>query len=492
MRKAGVLLGIASIPSKYGIGCFSKEAYEFIDFLKRSGQSVWQVLPLGPTGYGDSPYQSFSSYAGNPYFISLEELVGEEVCKSFDFGDEGDYIDYGKLFENRFKALKIAYNNRSTNDAEYDKFKRENCFWLDDYALFMAIKTEMGNTAWYQWEDKLKHRDSDAIEEKRCVLADEIEFWKYIQFEFYTQWLRLKRYANSHGISIIGDIPIYTAYDSVDVWAAPHLFQLDENLCPTNVAGCPPDGFSKEGQLWGNPLYRWERHKEDGFKWWIKRLENCFKLYDAVRIDHFRGFDEYYSIPYGSKNAVKGEWLKAPGRELFREVYNVLGERDIIAEDLGFITNSVKELLSECGFPGMKVFEFAFDERDENGSDGYLPHNYPDNSVAYTATHDNEPVTSWFQAITEKERMMVRRYLCDYYTPDEKIALPIISRIMQSNAKTCVIPIQDYMCMGSEARINTPSTACGNWRWRLTSDALNDELSQRITALTKTYGRLVR
>lgn len=476
-------MSITSLPSKYGIGCFSKKAYEFVDFLRSAKQSYWQILPLGPTSYGDSPYQSFSSFAGNPYFISLEELIEEgvldkELCDNTDFGMDETQIDYAKLYQARYGLLYIAYKNTNLqNDTEFAEFEKNNAFWLDDYARFMALKNENDGKAWNEWT--------------KNIITDtgEINFWKFVQYKFFKQWYKLKKYANENGISIIGDIPIYVSYDSVDVWKNPELFDLDRNGTPVNVAGCPPDGFSETGQLWGNPLYRWEEHKKDGYSWWIKRIGYALKMYDALRIDHFRGFCEFYAIPYGERTAENGKWIEAPGSELFSYIRKELGERDIIAEDLGFITDSVRKLLNECGFAGMKVFEFAFDSRDDNGSDIYLPHKYPRNCVAYTETHDNEPVTSWFLGLPQNEKRLVRDYLCDYYTPDNEIVISFISRIMQSNAKLCIIPLQDYMREGTESRINTPQTVGTNWRWRIRRDALTPELCQLIRSITKRYGR---
>lgn len=483
MRKAGVLLSISSLPSKYGIGCFSKEAYEFVDFLCSAKQSYWQILPLGPTSYGDSPYQSFSSFAGNPYYISLEDLISEGIldknlCDNTDFGTDCSQIDYQKLYQARFGLLHTAYKKSDfLNEEKFKKFEAENDFWLDDYARFMTLKNENNGKAWNDWE-------SETVNE-----TEEINFWKFVQYKFFDQWKRLKKYANENGVSIIGDIPIYVSYDSVDVWKNPELFELDSDGLPISVAGCPPDGFSATGQLWGNPVYSWNEHKKDGFRWWIERIGYALEMYDALRIDHFRGFCEFYSIQYGESTAENGKWVEAPGSELFNAIKKELGERDIIAEDLGFITDNVRKLLSETGFAGMKVFEFAFDSRDDNGTDTYLPHNYQRNCIAYTETHDNEPVTSWFSGLPKNEKSFVRAYLCDKYTPDNEIAIPFISRIMQSNAKLCIIPLQDYMKTGRESRINTPQTVGNNWRWRIGRNDLSAELCQLVRSVTKLYGR---
>lgn len=492
-RSAGILLSVTSLPSKYGIGCFSESAYRFVDFLKESGQTYWQILPLGQTGYGDSPYQSFSTFAGNPYFISLEEfvkngLLEESECESVDFGND-DSVDYEKQYNNRYKLLRKAFERSGFSESlECRKFSEENV-WLDDYALFMSLKDYFGGVSWDNWDDDIRLKKQDAIEKYRLLLNDDIYFYKFLQYHFYIQWDSLKSYANSQGIKIIGDIPIYVAFDSSDVWSAPQLFQLDEQLLPVAVAGCPPDGFSADGQLWGNPLYRWEFHREQDFKWWIERLRQCFYLYDCVRIDHFRGFDEYYSIPYGEKTAVNGKWEKGPGIDLFNKVKEVLGEKEIIAEDLGFVTDSVRELVNKSGFPNMKVLEFAFDSRDTGSSNDYLPHNYDENCVAYTGTHDNQTITSWFKTISEKERKMARDYLCDHATPDDELYLLFISLIMRSSANLCVIPMQDYLGLDDSCRMNKPSTVGENWKWRLKKNELTDEIKEKILNMTKMYGR---
>ena len=432
-RAAGILLSITSLPSKYGIGCFSKEAYDFVDWLKEAGQSYWQILPVGPTSYGDSPYQSFSTFAGNPYFIDLEALIEEGVltkaeCDAVDFGNKADDIDYKKMYEGRYLLLRKAYERSNiSKNGEYQRFLADNRWWLSDYALFMAVKDRFGGVPWTEWAEDIRLRWKNAVEYYQRELYFDIEFQQYMQFVFYKQWMALKGYANRNGIKIIGDIPIYVAFDSADAWAHPELFQLDKNNLPTAVAGCPPDGFSPTGQLWGNPLYRWDYHKNTGYKWWISRMEYCFRLYDVVRIDHFRGFDEYYSIPYGDETAKNGHWEKGPGIDLFRSIQQAIGQREVIAEDLGFMTDSVRKLVWESGFPNMKVLEFAFDERDSTSANDYLPHNYRENSVAYTGTHDNETIAGWWKSITKVEREDARNYMCDYYTPDEEIYKPLIS-----------------------------------------------------------------
>lgn len=496
-RAAGILLSITSLPSKYGIGCFSKSAYEFVDWLKEAGQSYWQILPLGPTSYGDSPYQSFSTYAGNPYFISLEELIEEgvltkEECDKADLkAKKEDSIDYKKLYENRYPLLRTAYERSDiSKNPDYVRFVQENDWWLSDYSLFMAVKDRFEGKPWTQWAEDIRLRWANAMDYYRRELYFDIEFQKYLQFTFYKQWKALKEYANAKGVRIIGDIPIYVAMDSADAWANPQLFQLDENNVPLAVAGCPPDGFSATGQLWGNPLYRWGYHKETGYQWWIKRLEHCFKLYDVVRIDHFRGFDEYFSIPYGAESAVGGHWEKGPGIELFNKVKEALGEKEVIAEDLGYVTDSVRCLVRDSGFPGMKVLEFAFDSRDSGCANDYLPHNYTENCVAYTGTHDNETITGWFDSITEKERVLARDYVCDHYTPKKYLYRSFISLIMESRASWCIIPMQDYLGRDNKCRMNRPSTVGENWKWRLKEGELTSELKKEIRGVTRRYGRL--
>ena len=414
MRESGILLPVFALPSAYGIGCFSKEAYEFVDQLKKAGQSKWQILPLGPTGYGDSPYQSFSTFAGNPYFIDLETLIREgllteEECKSYDFGEIQDSIDYEKLYLNRFKILHQAYRRfDGSQNWEYREFLDENRDWLDEYCLFMALKNKHGGVSWREWKAPYRDRVENALEEARSELAGEIDFYRFQQYEFNRQWKRLHAYANENGIEIIGDIPIYVAFDSADTWAAPELFQFDENKEPSAVAGCPPDGFSATGQLWGNPLYDWEYHKKTGYAWWMRRNVHCFRLYDIVRIDHFRGFDEYYAIPYGEKTAVNGKWMPGPGIEFFRTMEEKLGRLNIIAEDLGFLTDSVLKLLDDTGFPGMKVIQFAFDSRE---SANYLPHTYTENCVVYTGTHDNDTTRGWYHHVNKECRDFAKEYL---------------------------------------------------------------------------------
>ena len=463
-------MSVTSLPGRYGIGCFSKSAYDFVDWLREAGQTCWQILPLGPTSYGDSPYQSFSTFAGNPYFISLEELTEEGVltkkeCQSADFGKRADDIDYEKIYKNRYPLLHKAYErSRISEDPDYVCFAEENRWWLADYALFMAVKERFGGAPWTEWAEDIRLRRDYAMDYYRRELYFDIEFQQYLQYKFFSQWKKLKAYANEKGIQIIGDIPIYVAMDSADAWAHPELFQLDERNMPVAVAGCPPDGFSATGQLWGNPLYRWEYHKSTGYDWWMSRMWFCFQMYDVVRIDHFRGFDEYYSIPYGEETAVNGHWEKGPGIDLFRCMEQRLGKHQVIAEDLGYVTDSVRKMVQESGFPGMKVLEFAFDSRDSGSASDYLPHNYVENSAAYTGTHDNETIAGWFRSITDEERQMARDYLCDQHTPAEELYKSFIALVMRSRSDLCIIPMQDYLGLDNQSRMNQSSKLWQNWK----------------------------
>ena len=495
MRASGILLPVSSLPSKYGIGCFSKSAFEWIDFLQESGQTFWQILPLGPTSYGDSPYQSFSTFAGNPYFISLEELIKEglltrEECEAAQLGTNPSYLDYGKQYENRNPLLHKAYeNSKKREDEDFLKFEEEQKEWLPDYALFMALKDVHDKQAWSTWEKELIQKEPDVLAKYREELADEICYYEYLQYWFLKQWLKVKKYANERGIRIIGDIPIYVAFDSADAWMNPELFEFDEDMNPIEVAGCPPDGFTADGQLWGNPIYDWEYHKKQNFAWWIRRIKHCEVLYDVVRIDHFRGFDEYYTIPYGMTNARIGEWKKGPGIALFKEVKKHVKNIEIIAEDLGYMTDSVKRLVEESGYPNMKVIEFAFDERDTGNASDYLPHNYPNNCVVYTGTHDNETLLSWLDDITPTERRQVRKYLNNFHDSGKELCDDLICLVMQSVANLCIIPMQDYLGLDNSARMNQPSTIGKNWKWRLKEGQFSKELREEMKELSLRYGR---
>lgn len=491
MRTSGILLPVSSIPSAYGIGSFSKEAYEFVDFLERAGQSYWQILPLGPTGYGDSPYQSFSTFAGNPYYIDLEELIEEglltkEQCEARDFGANEAYVDYEKIYKSRFVVLKEAFDNsRIEENEDFQAFAKENAFWLSDYSLYMAVKDSYKGKSWSEWDEDIRLRRPEAIERYRNQLKEEILFYEFQQYLFDTQWRKLKKYANDRGVKIIGDIPIYVALDSADTWANPELFQLDENRRPTGVAGCPPDAFSATGQLWGNPLYKWDYHKETEYAWWIQRISYCYKLYDVVRIDHFRGFDEYYNIPFGDTTAEFGRWEKGPGYDLFKVMKKKIGDKPIIAEDLGFLTPTVNQLLKKSGYPGMKVLQFAFDSREESD---YLPHNYTANSVVYTGTHDNDTTVGWYQVINRRDRSFAKKYL--NIKSSRELEWNFIRAALGSVSDTAVIPMQDYLGLGSEARINVPSTLGTNWKWRMVKGQIPEGLAEKIYDVCKLYGRV--
>lgn len=489
-RGSGILLHITSLPSPYGIGAFGKEAYEFVDFLKEAGQSYWQILPLGMTSFGDSPYQSFSAYAGNPYFIDLNILVeagflNADELIDIDFGDDEEEVDYEKIFLNRMPILRSAYRRaiKEKRD-EILAFKEENIDWIDDYSLYMTAKTDHDLKSWQEWDEDIKLRKPEAIKYYRDNFEDEINFWVYLQYEFFKQWNSLKKYANDNGIEIIGDIPIYVAEDSADVWANSNLFLLDEELRPTKVAGCPPDAFSETGQLWGNPIYDWDAMEELGFDWWIKRIEANYRLYDIIRIDHFRGFESYWQVPYGDKTAIDGEWIQGPGMKLFNAIKNKLGDISVIAEDLGFLTDEVLKFREESGFPGMKVLQFAFDTREESD---YLPHNYDKNCVVYTGTHDNDTADGWFENANKDDVELSIKYL--NLNKDEGYNWGFIRGAWSSVANLAIAQMQDFLGLGDEARMNIPSTLGGNWQWRLKTDCLTDELAERINNITKLYGR---
>ena len=476
MRSSGILMPIFSLPSAYGIGTLGAEAYRFVDFLKKGGQSYWQILPLNPTNYGDSPYQSFSSYAGNPYFIDIELLINEGLltraeAASKDFGNDNFKIDYGKLYANRLPLLKTAFS-RFKKSKEYLSFCEENAYWLDSYAEFMALKTVNCFTAWNEWEIAELPKINDA------------DFHKFLQFKFFTQWQNLKAYANENGIKIIGDIPIYVALDSADVWSEKEQFLLKDNK-PTLVAGCPPDPFCEDGQLWGNPLYDWKKMEEDGYGWWKRRFGAALKIYDVIRIDHFRGFESFYAIPAADKTAKNGKWLKGPDIAFFKEMKRHFGEDlPIIAEDLGFLTPAVRKMLKSSGFPGMKVLQFAFDSREEND---YLPHNYDKNCVVYTGTHDNDTIMGWRETAPQADVRLAEKYLnCKH---DEGFNFAMIRAALASVADLCIIMMPDLLGLGSFARINTPATLGNNWLWRIDGICINDWLAKIVKDLTEIYGR---
>ncbi len=493
LRTSGILMPIFSLSTDYGIGTLGKEAYEFVDFLKQAGQSYWQILPLSPTSFGDSPYQSFSSYAGNPYFIDLDILCEKNLLKkgdyeNIDFGENPCSIDYEKLYNNRYRVLKIAFNNFDCKNSEYQDFCEKEAHWLQDYALFMAIKDYKNGEAWYNWEKPLKFRSKEVLEEIKDQLKEDIEFYKFLQAQFFSQWEALKKYANEQGIKIIGDMPIYVAHDSADVWSKPEQFLLDKELTPTLVAGCPPDAFTDEGQLWGNPVYDWEYMKKEKtpYSWWRNRIKFALRVYDVVRIDHFRGFESFYTVKYGEKTAKNGSWLKGPDMELFKAIKQDFKRKKlpIIAEDLGFLTPQVEKLLKNSGFPGMKVLQFAFDGDAENQ---YLPHNYNKNCVVYTGTHDNNTVNGWVNTANSNEVHNAKRYMNP--NNNEGFNWTMIKTALMSVADTAIIMMPDLLGLGSEARINTPSTVGDNWKWRIEKGCINPWLAGIVKENTEIYGR---
>lgn len=493
MRRSGILLHISSLPSDYGIGKLGKEAFAFADFLKKSGTSVWQILPISPTSYGDSPYQSFSVHAGNPYFIDFEKLEEDGLLEksdysNIDWGNDFRHVDYAKIYENCFSVLRKAFEKFDTSNDEYKAFCKEQSDWLADYSLFMALKFDHNGDPWNKWEKSLAMREKEALKEAKKKYAEDIAFFSVIQYWFYTQWSALKTYCNKNGISIIGDIPIYVAFDSVEVWSQPELFCLDGEHMPIDVAGCPPDIFSPTGQLWGNPLYDWAYHKKSRYTWWIKRLKKASTLYDTVRIDHFRGFESFYTIPYGNPTAEIGEWRLGPGYSLFEAAKKKLGDISIIAEDLGFITPEVHELLEKCGYPGMKVLQFAFDGDPENN---YLPQNYTTSKiVAYTGTHDNMTLSGWANDLKGASLSFAKRYL---RIKDRKdLPEELLHLTWSSCAELAVAQIQDFLNSEPGSRMNIPSTASGNWQYRTVKSDYTSKLAKKILQFNTIYNRLLK
>ena len=489
MRCSGILMHISSLPGPYGVGTMGKNAFRFVDFLEDAGQSVWQILPLTPTGYGDSPYQSCSTFAGNHYLIDLEALVEEKLLKNEELSSirwswSETKADFGLLYNNRLNVLRKAYDRFAAQE-ELDAFCAENAGWLPDFALFMALKDRFGGKPWYQWDKALKFRDSKAIETARQELKEEIRFFCFVQYLFYKQWNALRAYAHGKGIRIIGDVPIYVPYDSVEVWKDTQLFQLDEKLDPVSVAGCPPDAFSADGQLWGNPLYRWDVMAEDGFAWWIRRLAAAGELYDIVRMDHFRGLEAYWSIPYGDATAKGGKWIKGPGMDFVNAVKKGLPELNMIAEDLGFLPQEVLDLRDATGYPGMKVLEFAFDSREPSD---YLPHTYVSNTVCYTGTHDNMTMRQWFETATDEAVEYATEYM--NLTEKEGLVWGVIRTAYASVSDLCVIQMQDLLNLGAQARMNFPGTLSdANWTWRADDAFMSEDLAKKILNMTKLYGR---
>ncbi|MFO7999394.1 MAG: 4-alpha-glucanotransferase [Bacteroidales bacterium] len=490
-RSSGILLHITSLPGKYGIGTMGKEAYQFVDFLVEAGQKIWQILPLGHTGYGDSPYQCFSAFAGNPLLIDLDKLVEMELLTLADLPTETfdeESVDFGAVFNYKYPLLKKAYRqfilqNNKFRLIQFENFCSRNHNWLEDYAFFMALKIHQDGKAWTDWDHLIAIRDKETIGRYREHLSDEINFYRFIQFLFFKQWLELKSYANINDIKIFGDIPLYVAFDSADAWANPELFEFDENLTPITVAGVPPDYFSETGQLWGNPIYDWDRLKETGFQWWIDRIQSSFLLYDILRIDHFRGLAAYWAVPYGEKTAIKGEWVNARGREMLETVVDALGELPIIAENLGVITPDVEELREDFNMPGMKILQFAFDSGEENE---FIPHTYEKNTVVYTGTHDNDTTLGRFKEASESDKQMMR----DYFRIDEDDPAWSFIRLAWSTVSDMAIaPMQDLLRLDTNARMNFPGKASGFWRWRYKRESLTERHAEDLMKLTRIFGR---
>ena len=490
MRESGILMHITSLPGPYGIGTMGKNAYRYVDFLEAAGQVYWQILPLTPTGYGDSPYQSFSACAGNHYLINLDTLVEEGLLKAeeiaeIDWGKNPERVDFGILYEQRSKVLRMACSRFVPDDA-YEAFVAENEAWLDDYSLFMALKAQMGGTPWLQWPEALKCHEDAALAAKREELKEEISLQYFLQYQFDRQWKALRSYANDKGIRIIGDVPIYVPLDSADVWAVPELFQLDSERRPEVVAGCPPDAFTEDGQLWGNPIYDWQKMANTGYAWWIKRLAAAAKMYDVVRFDHFRGFESYWAVPAGDDTAKNGSWVKGPGLSFIRAIQKALPDLQFIAEDLGYMTPEVRQLQLDSGYPGMKVVEFAFDSREDSD---YLPHLYPEDSVCYTGTHDNVTLKQWFEEASAEDVAYAKAYLG--LNAEEGYTWGMIRAAMGSVSRICVVQMQDYLELGKSARMNFPGTlSMDNWTWRALEGFDNEALAERILKITKLYGRI--
>lgn len=489
MRKSGILLAVSSLPGKYGIGTLGKGAYDFIDFLKKSGQYYWQILPINPISFGNSPYQSFSAFAFNPYYIDLDEpvsmkLLDEDECSEYHWGNSEKKVDYSAIYENRSKILKKAAERFDTNNMRYAEFCACNSFWLDDYAFFMALKEKYDMRPLSQFPLSVRVRDEKTLKSLKAECEREINFHKITQFLFYEQWIKLKKYANHNGVHIIGDIPIYVSSDSSDVWAHPELFCVGCDMAVQEMAGCPPDDFSPDGQLWGNPVYDWSIHKKNGYDWWIKRLKQANELFDTVRIDHFRGFYSFYCIPAESKTARSGEWKRADGEDFILSVKKAIPNISVIAEDLGFIDSEIKARMASSGFPGMRILQFAFSGTDNDN----LPHNYSENCVVYTGTHDNDTVKGWVMNAGRDEVELAM----DYFGVNNVRQLndAFIRAALSSVADTAIIPMQDYLGQGSESRMNIPSTLGDNWTYRIKYSDIDDNLTQKIYRQTKLYHRL--
>jgi len=492
-RGSGILLHISSLPGKYGIGTFGREAYLFADFLKRANQKYWQILPLGPTSFGDSPYQSPSAFALNPYFIDLELLTEQGLLKpndytDIDFGADPKRVDYYSLYVNREKVLKKAFSRINPSHVkEYHSFTEQNRFWLEDYALYMSLKSYFDGKEWSCWEEGIKKRTPEAVLHYKEKFHEEIKYYQFIQYIAYKQWISLKSYINQQGIHVIGDIPIYVAADSADTWsnAASGIFKLDQDLNPVCVAGCPPDYFSAEGQYWGNTVYDWDRNRKTGYAWWIQRIKYALTIYDWVRIDHFRGFESYWEVPYGSPSAASGSWEKGPGIEFIQKIKKVFPKPNIIAEDLGYMTDDVRHFLKQSGFPGMKVLGFAFESTEDNG---HLPHNYTQNCVVYTGTHDNDTTAGWMSKANKNQLRFAKEYL--RLNSKESCHFGMVRGALSSVAVLAIIPMQDLLGLGSEARMNIPATLGGsNWQWRMEPGQIPEGLAERLAETTHLYGR---
>ena len=490
MRESGILMHITSLPGPYGVGTMGKQAFAFVDFLEAAGQSWWQILPLNPPGYGDSPYQSCSTFAGNHYLIDLDTLIEAGLLKkeevtSIRWSRKETKANFGLLYNSRLKVLRLAYDRFQADDA-FEIFCEANADWLPDFALFMALKDRFGGKPWYQWDQDLKFRREEALKQAALDYAEEIRFYCFVQYLFDCQWTALREYAHSKGIRIIGDVPIYVPYDSVEVWSEPELFRLNEDLDPIDVAGCPPDAFTADGQLWGNPLYRWDVHEADGFRWWIRRLAAAGKLYDMVRMDHFRGLEAYWSVPYGDKTARNGKWVKGPDMAFVTAIKNALPDLSMIAEDLGFLTQEVLDLRDASGYPGMKVLQFAFDSREPSD---YLPHTYTKNTVCYTGTHDNMTMRQWFDTAPAEAVEFAKEYM--NLSRKEGYVWGCIRTVFASVSDLCIIQMQDILNLGAEGRMNFPGTLSdSNWTWRAKDGIINPALAEKVGALTKLYCRI--
>ena len=491
-RSSGILMPMSSLPSPYGIGTMGRCAYEFVDFLAAAGQSWWQLLPLGPTSYGDSPYSSFSTYAGNPYYIDLDMLIENgllersEVCGQ-DWGAEPDKTDYGRIYQSRFKVLRRAFDRgREPLSAELTAFRAENAGWIENYALYMAVKAGFDMQSWVSWPDEdIRLHKPEAVREYSRRLSAELDFYVFLQYLFFRQWAELRDYAREKNVRFIGDIPIYVALDSADVWSEPRFFQLDGDNVPLEVAGVPPDDFTDEGQLWGNPLYDWDAMANDGYGWWIRRIDGARRLYDVIRIDHFRGFESYWAVPNGEDTAAGGVWKPGPGMNLVSVLTSWFSDISFIAEDLGYATPGVKKLLEDSGLPGMKILEFAF---DAHGESDYLPHRCRKGSVCYIGTHDNDTVLGWLDTTEPEDRDFAARYM--HITGDEGWCWGLIRTGMSTASDLFVMQLQDVLELPADCRMNTPGSAAGNWRWRMLPGALTETLAEKLRLYTETYRRI--